>query len=336
MAGQQRILNITNGDSAVHLMQDATIPGEYLPWRDVLHDGPVPADLTLSQLSKVRARFIAERGWAELAEVERDFTERDRILMNSVEYDRIILWFEHDLYDQLQILQILDWFADHPPEPGSLSMICTERYLGMCSPDQLAALREFEAPITREQFLLAKRAWRAFRSADPLVWQAFLQEDTSALPFLAGAVLRQLQEYPDCRSGLSLTAQRALRVLNQGARPPGRLFGEYMELEARRFMGDLSFWDILQEMLDCDPPLLKLPDGRKLDFPPNSEQVLTLTEQGEAVLKGLTNWLDLTSTDRWIGGVHLAPGNYWCWHSGTKQLVSYRPGDVERNNIRKI
>ena len=28
------------------------------------------------------------------------------------DFDRIELWFEHDLYDQLQLLQILAFFAD--------------------------------------------------------------------------------------------------------------------------------------------------------------------------------------------------------------------------------
>jgi len=50
------ILNITNGDCTVKLMAAAGIPGVILPWRDVLHDGPVPAGLSLEQLSAVRAK----------------------------------------------------------------------------------------------------------------------------------------------------------------------------------------------------------------------------------------------------------------------------------------
>ncbi|MFT5259965.1 MAG: hypothetical protein ACI9J2_001341 [Saprospiraceae bacterium] len=38
----KKIFNITNGDSAVNLMREGALPGVYLPWRDVLHDGPVP------------------------------------------------------------------------------------------------------------------------------------------------------------------------------------------------------------------------------------------------------------------------------------------------------
>ena len=316
-----RILNITNGDSAVHLMREASIPGEYLPWRDVLHEGPVQADLSLQQLSNRRARFIAERGWMDLVSLEQDFAERDQTLIHCADYDQVVLWFEHDLYDQLQIVQILDWFADNPPPPGTLSMICTEQYLGMCSPRQIADLRAQAAPVSDAQLLLAKHAWRAFRSADPLAWQALLQVDTTALPFLSGAVLRQLQEYPDCTTGLSLTAQRALQILSEGDQPPGKLFGLYMQQEERRFMGDASFWVILQELLGSDPPLLQLPAGIELTLPGDPEQLLKLTPAGTEVLRGERNWLDLTELDRWIGGVHLTPGHRWCWNPEKQRLI---------------
>lgn len=44
-------------------MQQAGIAGEFLPWRDVLHEGPVPETPSLEALSKIRAGFIAEKGW---------------------------------------------------------------------------------------------------------------------------------------------------------------------------------------------------------------------------------------------------------------------------------
>lgn len=47
----ESILNITNGDCAVSIMQQANIAGDFLPWRDVLHDGPVPENLSLAELS---------------------------------------------------------------------------------------------------------------------------------------------------------------------------------------------------------------------------------------------------------------------------------------------
>ena len=56
----RNILNITNGDCAVEIMKKAEIPGVYLPWQDVLHDGPVPEGLSLKELSKIRAKIYRQ------------------------------------------------------------------------------------------------------------------------------------------------------------------------------------------------------------------------------------------------------------------------------------
>ena len=66
------MLHVTNGDVAAGVLRAAGMEGDILPWRDVLHEGPVRADLPLEELSKLRARFIAEAGWAnrEVAEAQ--------------------------------------------------------------------------------------------------------------------------------------------------------------------------------------------------------------------------------------------------------------------------
>ena len=104
------MLHVTNGDSAVGVLRRA-VEGEFLPWRDVLHEGPVHAGLPLDALSRRRAAFIASAGWASLPQIEKDFLERDAKLRNSLAHAEVVLWFEHDLYDQLQLIQVLDWRA---------------------------------------------------------------------------------------------------------------------------------------------------------------------------------------------------------------------------------
>src|SRR5215467_5131008 len=99
------MLHITNGDSATIGLRRSGIPGVFLAWRDVLHEGPVPAGLSLSQLSETRARFLAERGWATYEDALEEFRSRDLILERFREEREVVLWFEHDLYDQLQLLR---------------------------------------------------------------------------------------------------------------------------------------------------------------------------------------------------------------------------------------
>lgn len=323
----ENILNITNGDSAVNIMKEAGLPGEFLPWRDVLHDGPVPAGLSLEKLSEIRAQFIIDRGWAEPEAVRKDFKERDKQLQSYAQYTKVILWFEHDLYDQLQILQILDWFSEtilyanqdaYRAVPGNkttpqLTIICTEQYLGMTTPQQMLSLLQYEQALTRDHLKLARRAWQAFRSPTPQAWAGLIQDDTSLLPFLHGAIIRQLEEYPNPTNGLSRTATQALRIVSEGEQRPGRVFGLNQDAEQRIYMGDSSFWIILHQLLDSQPPLLVLPEGKKLTLPTSPDQQLSLTPAGKEVLAGQRNWLDITTTDHWIGGVHLHAGNIWCW-----------------------
>lgn len=316
----EKNLNITNGDSAIPAMKEAGIQGDFLPWRDVLHDGPVPADLPLEKLSRSRAQFIIDQGWGDPKAIKEDFVQRDETLCRYRDYSKVILWFEHDLYDQLQILQILDWFSDNPPEETNLTIICTEQYLGMATADQMKGLLKFEEDISEEHLSLAKKAWAAFRSPLPIKWQRLLEEDTSILPFLRGAILRMLQEYPDCKSGLSRTACIALDIISKGEKKPGKVFGCYQETEERKFMGDSSFWVILNQLLKSNPPLLELSTETQLNSPPGSESELSITAAGNAVLAGEQSWLNMAELNRWVGGVHLTPTNIWCWNSESHRL----------------
>jgi len=315
------ILNITNGDCAVEVMKKADIPGVFLPWRDVLHDGPVPMDLSLEELSKFRAKFIVSRGWGTPDKIHQDFVDRDNTLKTFREFDKIILWFEHDLYDQLQILQILDWFNQNKQNEIPPSLICRDTYLGPLSADEMKSLLKYEEVITDKQLLLASKAWLAFRSDTPEEWFSLLNTDTSSLPFLENAIIRLLEEYPDSTTGLSRTAQQALKCISEGEKLPGKVFGCSQDLEGSIFMGDSSFWVILHELLGSNPSLLTLPEGKKLTLPTSPDQVLSITSAAVDVLSGKNNWLDSVNLDRWIGGVHLTSNNVWCWNSDSQTIV---------------
>ena len=317
----RNILNITNGDCAVDIMKKANISGVFLPWRDVLYEGPIPDDLSLEELSRVRAQFIIERKWGAPEETRKSFIQRDNELKSFTEYEKVRLWFEHDLYDQLQIIQILDWFHKNHTGEVELSIICTKQYLGRLSPEEMKKLIKYEQPITEDHLELSCKAWSAFRSSSPEAWCGLLNTDTSALPFLEEAVVRLLEEYPSCSNGLSRTAEQALKVILAGEKQPGKVFSGSQGLEERIFLGDSSFWVTLHELLESNPPLIVLPEGMALTLPVSKEQELTITSTGLDVLAGKINWLEVSRLDRWIGGVHLNPANLWCWSPDSRSIV---------------
>ena len=145
------MLFITNGDSAAVRIEASGLTGEILPWRDVLHEGPIPDGLSLEELSDVRARFLAQRGWTSLAQARRDFARRNATLASYGDHEEVVLFFEHDLYDQVQLIQVLDWFSARDLEGTRLSLVQTDEYLGTIGPGRLRALFRNRRETTVEQ-----------------------------------------------------------------------------------------------------------------------------------------------------------------------------------------
>ena len=87
------MMHITNGDSTVYVMQQAGVAVEIVPWRDVLHEGPVPANMSLAEMSVARASFIADSGWADYERVLREFHERDAKLASFPRHERLVLLY---------------------------------------------------------------------------------------------------------------------------------------------------------------------------------------------------------------------------------------------------
>ena len=169
------MLHITNGESVS--LAEAGMSGDIVFWNDVLHEGPVPP-LPLDELSQLRAGFVAQ-AWAEPEEdVRRSFDRRDTALKKFRDHDEVVLWFEHDLYDQLQLIQILDYLGSHPRGGTRVSLIQSGTYLGPMDPQHLAALFPSRREVRADQFATAQRAWAAFRAPAPAGLVALAESDT--------------------------------------------------------------------------------------------------------------------------------------------------------------
>jgi hypothetical protein len=224
------LLHITNGDCAVAVLAQA-VSGSFLPWRDVLHEGPVRAGLSLEELSCERAAFIASAGWGHAEEVLVEFQTRDAAFRRAGEHDEIVLWFEHDLYDQLQLIQVLDGLSGLRGPP--ISLVCEAGYLGNMAPDRAAELFSLRSPLMRRHFQEAQAAWAAFRSSDPTDIDP---SKYKALNFLSAALRRFLEEYPWTTDGWSRLERNILNALRAGPLEFAKIFSRV--LEAPAFLGD--------------------------------------------------------------------------------------------------
>lgn len=306
------MLHVTNGDVVVATLRAAGVEGEHLSWLDVLHEGPVPA-VDDGELREVRARFTADRGWAPYEDALEALAVRDRALVGA---DERTLWFEADLFDQLQLIQILDLLAR---EGLSARMICIGAFpgrprfagLGELDPDELRSLVGTEQKVTFSELTLARSAWSAFRSPDPADIPTLLDEDTEALPFLRGALVRHLEQFPSVENGLSRLEHDIVELAAERPRARLELFRAQSEREARPYLGDTIFLDYVAGLASASTPFVAIA----------ADGTVSATRAGEAALRGEADFATLNGLDRWLGGVHLAGGSPgWRWDRAEQTL----------------
>lgn len=326
------MLHVTNGDAAAYGIRDADVPGDVLPWRDVLHEGPVPADLPPSTLSAVRAAFIGGQAWAPLEDVLEDFAVRDELLRAKAGGE-VCLWFEHDLYDQLQLIQVLSLLGDG--DGGTHTAVLPAEYLGPATPDRLAALYAERVPVSREMRETAAAAWEAFRAPDPRGLEALAAAGTPALPHLAPALVRHLEQFPGTGDGLSRSERQALAALAAGPATAGQLFAAHQAAEDPIWLGDLTFAGYLADLAACG--LVRREDGGAFALPALDgdgdggggamravmETRLALTDPGRAVLEGRADRVARCGIERWLGGVRLRGGEAaYRWDAAARRIVA--------------
>jgi hypothetical protein len=319
-------LHVTNGDVTVDLLRRAGLAGDALAWADVLHEGPVPAGLGDAELRRVRAEFLAGADGVDADQVRRRFSERDRALAANRGGD-YLLWFEADLYDQLQIAQILAALGRLGVEPGRVTLVCIGEYpgiahfggLGQLEPDQFPGLLDAATPLTAEALELGAAAWAALRADDPGGLGAIAASRSPQLRFLGEAFDRLSREYPSTRDGLSLTERRILAATPDEGASAGAVFARLGEREARPYLADLFFFRIVARLSRARAPLLELdPPGGEV----TAATGLRPTAAGRRVLRGEADHVALNGIDRWIGGVHLhGEVARWRWDEGTESIA---------------
>jgi hypothetical protein len=313
------VLHVTNGDCAAGGLRQAGLPGTVVISADVLHEGPAPT-VTEGEWHRVRADYLASRGNGSAEQIRSELARWDASVDAGANEDEVVLWFEHDLFDQLLLIRLLDRIADWPRRPR-VTMISTDRYLGTLSPAELAALFSTRTDISDEQLKLARAAWGAFRSSDPTDLEAVLALDTGSLPFLAAALWRHLEEFPSQQEGLSRTERDILAILMRGPRSPRDLFPAQQVFEDRIFMGDSSFAWILRQLAASTPALIAMKSETAADTLPDG--VASITPFGRQVIEGQKDRVAESGIDRWLGGVHLSGrGPLWRWDAPSRRLTN--------------
>jgi RNA polymerase sigma factor (sigma-70 family) len=322
----RKLVHVCNGHSTVRLLQQGGVPGLFRLWCDPLLLGPCPP-LWGEPWRQLRLGFLTGRGTPPGAPAPGEEVWDDELqglLAGPGDLDEMVLWYEHDLYDQLLLIRLLAVVAQQGGRRLPLSLVCIGEHpavpafmgLGQLTPDQLASLFETRAELSEEMIALGRDAWAAYTDPDPRTLTTFLERDLSLLPFLDRALRRHLEEYPGLDDGLSRTERHLLRLVEGGVTDAAVVWHRLHAAEDCHYVADSWFLDILERLASPPAPVLTIAGPRS-----TLQCVLSITSLGEQILRGGRDWLEEAGIDRWLGGVHLThAATAWRWDPSTRQL----------------
>ena len=302
------------GSDIAHTLQLAGFQGQFRMLTDPLCMGPV-RDLPAEEFRTLRSAFISQTFAMDLTTVAQRVDNEYQHLHALADDAPSVLWCEADAYDQLFLIRALAGLDRAPRHLELIQVDCipgVERFIGIgqLAPDVLAWLWPQRRRINDDAVQLAKQAWSAYCNPSPLRLAQLAHTYHPALPLLAPALLRQLQELPGAQDGLSLTERLALTCLaDTGPMAFGQVFAELMaKREPLPFLGDMMFHALLRPLIDGKQPLLTESETQ-LEWP---RRVLDLTPLGRQVLSGQAYWPEHASHARWVGGTCIRPGEpHW-------------------------
>ncbi len=322
-------LHIRCGSDIASALREAGFGGDFLEYSDAFCQGPVVG--APDWLAR-RAAFLAEAYGGPLrqsaAEILARLEQAERGLLEAAEtHERVVLWFEHDSYDQLVLARCLAALAER--KPRRLELVAVNHYpgaarfigLGQLPSEALRLLWRTRREVTTPESQRGLSVWAMLRAADPRPLAVAAASGTPEWPDLAPALRRHCQELPWTQTGLGLTERLVLEILAEGPRRVSDIFSALVrEREPLPFLGDVMLLWILQCMRRVAEPLItgRFENGEsRWAF-----ERLSITPLGRAVLAGEVDFLSLRPPSRWLGGACIdgsTPG--WRWDEAARSVV---------------
>ena len=151
---------------------------------------------------------------------------------------------------------------------------------------------------------------------------ALRDADTTALPYLGGAIERFLQEYPSTMDGLSRSERRLLRLADPAPIAVKAAFPRMHDEENAYYITDGGLADLVTTLSRTSPPLVTRADDGSVGVGLLGGTI-SLTSAGREVLTGRRDRV-ACGIDRWLGGVHLQSGApIWRWDDEQRRIRSF-------------
>lgn len=306
------ILHILNGDSTRYIIEQTEITGDICVWRDVLSDGPTAPDVGSAAFWDIRAEYMANA--FEISPEE--FREKAQKEFEKIEafsdYKEVVLWFEYDLFCQINMLAILHWFNQQERGDTSVSLICVGREegheklvgLGELAPEQYPDLFSRRRIMGTADFAFATDVYEAWCSSDPTDLETYTLLPSNEFPYLSSALQSHFRRFPSAQTGLTEIEQKIADLINDGVQEERKIIGNLLRWQEHYGFGDLQFFQVLDRMETL------LTKAAQTDLKPEFRDLLAKGSPVSAI-----------DRNYFLGGAKVAD---WQWDTQKNELASGR------------
>jgi hypothetical protein len=241
-------VHVLNGDA---LAENFPFSGEVIVCREALVDGPVDAN-TLDAFFEERAEFISDSFEADKATYfSRVKTEFERLAKIDQE-SPIHLWFEHDLFCQVNLWFLLNFVREKKmTNPIYFVMPPTDVQnvwsgFGRMNASDLKICFSKKLRLTEKDILLGSSLWEAYRNNDFHKLEQYCLQQSDAFPMLKDVCKAHMDRFSS--NGLGRPQQKLKSIIDSGTKDFDKIFKEFWKTEGIYGFGDLQVKKMLQDL----------------------------------------------------------------------------------------
>ncbi len=253
------ILHITNGDSTTNYLKKLNFQGDFITWREILCEGKTSTDVGSEHFWKSRFDFL-KQSYKVTKKQFIDLTLKEyRNLCNHKSQEEIVLWFEYDLFCQINMIAVICWLKRYR-KGRKISLVCSgevkgsNKLLGLAelTEKQLKTQYQNKTELTIDDIEYADYVWQLYCSDNPIKLQNVYQyQQNTTFKYLIDSLLVHLQRFPSIGNGLNNVENSILDItVNSALNSQDELIRKLLQQENQYGFGDLQYKKQVNDLKD--------------------------------------------------------------------------------------
>jgi hypothetical protein len=289
------LLHITNGDSFTQKLNTLNLKGDIITWREMLCEGKTLANVGSESFWKARFEFLNKTYKVTKSSFIEKTLKEYRSLCNHKQQDHIVLWFEYDLFCQINMLAVLSWLKANR-KYAEISLVCsgkedaTDKLYGLNELDneQLMKLYETRKVLKQDDIEYADYVWQLYCSDNPIRLENLSDYKNYQFDYLSEAVTSHLHRFPSIKNGLNAMENNILQLsIDQKPTSKRELLKTVLNNQGSLGFGDSQYERAISRL----KPLF------------SSFNPVRLTQKGKQILDLKTNYYSgIQDNDVYLGG----------------------------------